>query len=75
MVKFEGGIFSCFPWMHTIDVYDCGKLNVLIFGVDEDDRLQLKVNGWIICSIYTSSTFDVSIVRNIQEVVSQFIYM
>jgi hypothetical protein len=29
--------------MHAILVYDYGKLKVLIFGVDEDGRLQVKV--------------------------------
>jgi len=65
---------SHFPWMHTILVYDCGKLRVLIFGVNQDDKLWVKLNGWIICSTYTSFSLDASVVGNIQGVVSQFIY-
>jgi hypothetical protein len=60
--------------MHTILGYDCGKLKVLIFGVDEDEKLQVKLNDWIICSTYTSFSLYESVADNIQEVVSQFIY-
>ena len=60
--------------MHIILGYDCGKLKVLIFGVDEDDKLQVEVNGWLICSTYTNFSLDASIPGKIQEVVSQFIY-
>ena len=37
------GLLSYCPWMHAILVYDFEKLKVLIFGVDEDGRLQVKV--------------------------------
>ena len=40
--------------MCTIPVYDYGELNLLIFGLVEDGRLQVKVNGWIICSTCTN---------------------
>jgi len=59
--------------MHIILCYDCGKLKVLIFGVDEDDKLQVEVNGWLICSTYTNFSLDASVPGKIQEVVSQFI--
>ena len=45
------GLLSYCPWMHAILIapgcmlflYDFEKLKVLIFGVDEDGKLQVKV--------------------------------
>ena len=51
------GFLSCFLWLHGIHVYDYGKLKVLIFGLDEDGRSQVKVNGWTIFSAYGSFSF------------------
>ena len=39
------GVLSRCPWMCAIPVYDYGELKVLIFGLVEDGRLQVKING------------------------------
>lgn len=66
------GFLSYCPWMYAIPVYDYGKLKVLIFGLDEDGRLQ--VNGQIICSTCTSFAFYASAAGKVQEVVTHLIY-
>ena len=39
------GVLSCCPWICAISVYDYGEVKVLIFGLVEDGRLQVKING------------------------------
>eukprot|EP01018_Ginkgo_biloba_P020220 Gb_20472 [translate_table: standard] len=66
------GFLSYCPWMNAIPVYDHGNLNVLLFGLDEDGRLQ--VNGRLICGNCTGFGFYATAADKVQQVVTHLVY-
>ncbi|GLJ06834.1 hypothetical protein SUGI_0049640 [Cryptomeria japonica] len=67
------GFLSFCPWMHAVSVYDRGNVKVLLFGLDEDGKLQL--NDRIICSDCTSFAFYASAAGIARQVVTHLVYV
>ncbi|KAH9326013.1 hypothetical protein KI387_006191, partial [Taxus chinensis] len=66
------GFLSYCPWMHAISVYDQENLKVLLFGLDEDGKLQM--NGRIICSSCSSFGFYASAAGKVHKVVTHIVF-